>query len=106
MSIYVLCLFLFLFVCFRAASAAYGSSQARGLIGAAAASLRHSHSNMDLSCSCNHRLQQCQIFNPLSEAGDQTHILVDISGVLNPLATKGIPLCLFFNWVICFAFEL
>jgi len=42
-------LFLFfiflLFVLFRAAPAAYGGSQARGLIGATAASLRHSHSN-------------------------------------------------------------
>ena len=35
-----------LFVCFfRATPAAYGSSQARGPIRAAAASLRHSHSN-------------------------------------------------------------
>ena len=34
-----------LFVCFRAAPVAYGVSQARSLIGAAAASLRHSHSN-------------------------------------------------------------
>ena len=30
---------------FRAASKAYGGSQARGLIGAVAASLDHSHSN-------------------------------------------------------------
>ena len=35
----------FLFVFLRAAPAAYGSSQARGKIGAAAASLYHSHSN-------------------------------------------------------------
>ena len=32
-------------VFFRAAPVAYGSSQARGQIGAAAASLYHSHSN-------------------------------------------------------------
>ena len=31
---------------FRAASAAYGRSQAKGHIGAAAASLHHSHSNV------------------------------------------------------------
>ena len=30
---------------FRAASAAYGGSQARGLMGAVASSLHHSHSN-------------------------------------------------------------
>ena len=34
------------FVFFRAAPVAYGDSQARGLIGAVAASLRHSHSNV------------------------------------------------------------
>ena len=34
----------FLFVCFRAAPVAYGSSQARSRIRAAAASLHHSHS--------------------------------------------------------------
>ena len=38
--------FSFFFFCFfRAAVAAYGSSQATGLIGATAAGLRHSHSN-------------------------------------------------------------
>jgi len=36
---------LFLFLLFRATPAAYGSSQARGRIRAAAPSLRHSHSN-------------------------------------------------------------
>ena len=38
-------LFLFLFLLFRAAPSAYGGSQARGQIGAAAASLHHSHSH-------------------------------------------------------------
>ena len=38
-------IYLFIFCFFRAACVAYGSSQARGLIGAAAASLCHSHSN-------------------------------------------------------------
>ena len=39
--------FSFVFVClFRALSAAYGGSQARGQIGAAASDLHHSHSNM------------------------------------------------------------
>ena len=36
----------FFFFLFRAEPAAYGSSQVRGQIGAAAASLHHSHSNM------------------------------------------------------------
>ena len=42
----VLLLLFFVFVChFRAAPVAFGGSQARGGIGAVAASLRHSHSN-------------------------------------------------------------
>ena len=37
---------LFFFLLFRAVPAALGDSQARGLIGAVAAGLRHSHSNL------------------------------------------------------------
>ena len=29
-------------------------------------------------CDLCHSLQQCQILNPLSEARDQTHILMDV----------------------------
>ena len=42
---YLLFVFLFFVRLFRAAPVAYGVSQARGPIGAAAASLRQSHSN-------------------------------------------------------------
>ena len=45
---YAIYLFIYLFSLFafsRAAPAAYGGSQARGLIGAAATGLRHSHSH-------------------------------------------------------------
>ena len=49
---------------------AYGSSQARGLIGVAAASLHHSHSS-----------QQCWSLNPLSEARDRTLVLMNTSQV-------------------------
>ena len=41
-----LLLFFFFFVFFRATPAAYGGSQDRGLMGAVATGLRHSHSNM------------------------------------------------------------
>ena len=41
-----LVLFFFLYLLFRAASMAYGSSQARGRIRAVAAGLHHSHSNI------------------------------------------------------------
>ena len=40
------CFVLFLFLLFRVASAVYGSSKAWGPIGAAAAGLHHSHSNL------------------------------------------------------------
>ena len=44
---------LFCFCLFRAAPMAYGSSQARGRIGAVAARLRHSHNNTGSSCVCD-----------------------------------------------------
>ena len=45
----------------------------------------------DPSCICDprHSLQQCQILNPLSEARDCAHILMDISRVLNLLSHSG-----------------
>ena len=39
------CLFFFFFCLSRAAPEAYGSSQARGRVGALAAGLHHSHTN-------------------------------------------------------------
>ena len=65
------------FCLFRAAPAAYGTSQARGWIGAIAAGLCHSYSNTDLSCvhKLHHGSRQCQILKPLSKARGQTCIL-------------------------------
>ena len=77
-------LFLYLFFFFlRAAPVACGSSQARSQIGATAAGLCHSHSNVDQNCVCDlhHNSQQWQILNSMSEARDQTHILKDPSQV-------------------------
>ena len=75
--------------------AAYGSSQARGLIRARAAALCHSHSNMD---SKPHLWpipqlpsQQCSILYPLSKARDQIHMLMDTSRVRYCWATMGTP---------------
>ena len=60
---------------------AYGRLQARGQIGATAASLHHSHSNAgwDLSrfCDLHHSSGQCRILNRLFEARDQPCILMD-----------------------------
>ena len=61
----VLLLFPFFPCLFRATPGAYGGSQARGLIGAVAADLHHSHAMPDLSCVCNlyHSLGQlCFVF--------------------------------------------
>ena len=79
------------FYLFRATPAAYGSSQARGRIGAAAAGLHHSHSNNGSSCLCDlcYSSQQCQILNPLSEARDPTYILVDTSRACNHNGNSG-----------------
>ena len=67
-----------------AAPVAYGNSQARR-IGAAATSLRHSHSNS-------------RILNTLSEARDQTHFLMYTSRVCNVLSLNG-------NSIYIFSFE-
>ena len=69
---------------FRATPAAYGSSRARS-----GTCLCHSPTaSWALSCICElHRSSwQCQIFNPLSKARDQTHILY---WVLNLLSHNG-----------------
>ena len=58
----------FVFCLFRAATMAYGGSQARGQIGAVAASLHHSS-------------QQHRILSPLSEARDGTRVLMDTSEI-------------------------
>ena len=58
---------------------AYGSSQTRGRIGAAAATLCHTRAAPDLSCTCDLccSLQQCWILYPLSKAMDRAHILTE-----------------------------
>ena len=53
----------------------------------------------DLShvCDLHHRSWQCQIPNPLSEARNQTCILMDTSQVWNSLSHMGTPNQLYFN---------
>ena len=75
-----------LFFClFRATTAVYRGSQARGLIRTAAAGLYHSHSTATWDPShvfdLHHSLCQHQILNPLSKARDRTHVLMDTSWV-------------------------
>ena len=87
----------FFFFLFRAELMAYGSSQARCQIGATAAGLCHSHAPSELNCNLCHSSRQCQILNPLSEARDQTFILMDTSQVLNPLSHNRNSRSLLFN---------
>ena len=80
-----------IFGLFRAALLAYGGSQARDQIRAAAAGLHPSHSNTRSEPLCDLHLSssQCQILNPLGEARDQPQILMDPRQVLNPLSPHG-----------------
>ena len=68
----------FFFAISRAASMAYGGSQARGVIGAVATCLHQNHSNRDPSRVCNlhHSSRQRGIPKPLSKARDRTRNLV------------------------------
>ena len=82
--------FSFFFFClFRAALAAYGSSQARVKLEAYATAT----AIQDLShiCYLHHSWQQCWILNPLSRARDQTCVLMDTSQVCYCWATMGTP---------------
>ena len=76
-SIYLLIYLLFCF--FRAASTAYGGSQARSPIGATAASPHHSLHNIRSKPHLwlHHSPRQHQILNPLSKARDRTPIFTD-----------------------------
>ena len=41
-------------------------------------------------CDLCHSLQQCQILNPLTEARDQTHSVMNTSQILDPLSHNGV----------------
>ena len=89
-------LFIFWLLLFRATPEAYGSSQARGPIGATAASLRHSHGIQAMQytsrvCDLHHGSRQHRILNPLSEARDQTLNLLVTSQIRFCPASRGIP---------------
>ena len=82
----------FFFWLFRATLAAYGSSQARGWIRAAAAyAYATAMPNLSRLCDLHHSSWQCQILNPLSEARDWTCILVDASQIVNRWAMTRTP---------------
>ena len=69
---------------------AYAGFKTRGLIGATAASLTHSHSNSG-SEPYLRPTPQLRIFNPLSEARDRTRNLMVLSRIHFCCTTKGTP---------------
>ena len=86
-------LFCFIYLFLRATLAAYGSSQARGRIGDAAAGYTTATATWDLSriCDLHHSSRQHWILNPLSGARNQTRVLMDPSRVHYRWATMGAP---------------
>ena len=79
----------FFFIIIMASPEVYGSSQSRGWIRTAAAGLHHSHSNARSELYLHCSLRQHQILNPLGKARVVTHILMDISWILNLLSHSG-----------------
>ena len=98
----------FSFCFFRAMLAAYGSSQARGWIGAAASSLRYSHSNARSELHPWPMPQLMTTPDPQpTEARDPTHILSNSSQVHYHWATIGTSLSflVWFIWVLFIFFS-
>ena len=73
--------FFFSFCLFRAAPTAYGSSQARGRIGATAAATATATPDQSHVFTLHHGSQQRRFLNPLTKARDQTLVLKDASQV-------------------------
>ena len=81
--------FCFFNLLFMATPAAYGSSQARGRIGSAAASLHHSHSRSEPCLQPTPQLTA--MLDSFTYCMDRIHILMDRSRVLKPLSHDGNP---------------
>ena len=83
---------LFIYCIFRATSkAACGGSQVRAPIGAIATGLATATPYPSCVCNLHHISRQCWILNRLSEARDQTCVLMDVSQSCFCWATMGTP---------------
>ena len=96
---FYLFLFIELLFLWRAVPSAYGSSQARGLIGATAAAYATAIATQDLSrvCDSHHSSGQCQILNPLSESRARIHNLMAPSQICFRWAMTGAPISFCFE---------
>ena len=96
------CAFFFLGL-FRAEPAAYGSSQARGRIRAAAYTTAIDIATQDPRhvCHLHHGSRQSRILNPLSDARDRIQVLMDTSQVHEPLSHDKNSLCPFVILALC-----
>ena len=80
----------------------YGSSQARGPVGATAAGLCHSHSNVrsEPHLRLYHNSRQCQIINSLSQVRDQTRNLMVPSWICFCCTTMEAPRYIFYKLIL------
>ena len=102
MAIFTLfcCIYLFIYICpffFRAIPAACGISQARAQIGATAAGLHHSHSNVRSESHLQPTLQLMAMLDPRpTEQGQElTRILMDTSWMHFHCTTREFPIASF-----------
>ena len=101
-----LSLLLHFFFLFRATSAAYGSSQSRGLIRATAAGLCHSHSQARSEPCLRPTLQLTATLDPqpLSGARDWIHNPHGYQSGLPQLSHKGKTCPFYYSWTYVFLF--
>ena len=95
--LFIYFLLLFLFCLSRAAPEAYGGSQARVTLELQLPAYVTATATPDPSRVCDLHLQ-CQILNPLSEAGDRTRNFMVRSQICFHCATMGTPRFIF-KWL-------
>ena len=107
---YILYYYYYYYLLFRAAPAAYGSSQIRGQIRAAAAGLYHSHSNARSELHLGPTPQPTVMLDPRLTVRDWTCVLMDTSWVHYRFAIMGthsflfLMFCLFVCLFVCLFF--